>query len=93
MEVIATESNTNYNETGYGRLQKEVLDIMGGKVLDYPGRQAFYDGKAVGKAEDVKNIMKNMGLDVEKAMQILDIPAEEQKTIRELVLEPEEATT
>ncbi len=33
----------------YDNIQKEVKDIMGGRVLDYEGRSIFYDGIAVGK--------------------------------------------
>ena len=33
----------------YHNIQKEVKEIMGGRVLDYEGRSIFYDGIAVGK--------------------------------------------
>ena len=33
----------------YDNIQKEVKDIMGGRVLDYEGRSIFYDGVAVGE--------------------------------------------
>ena len=33
----------------YQNIQKEVKEIMGGRVLDYEGRSIFYDGVAVGE--------------------------------------------
>ena len=33
----------------YDNIQKEVKEIMGGRVLDYEGRSIFYDGIAVGE--------------------------------------------
>ena len=33
----------------YNNIQKEVKEIMGGRVLDYEGRSIFYDGIAVGE--------------------------------------------
>ena len=33
----------------YKNIQKEVKEIMGGRVLDYEGRSIFYDGIAVGE--------------------------------------------
>ena len=33
----------------YNNVQKEVKEIMGGRVLDYEGRNIFYDGIAVGE--------------------------------------------
>ena len=35
----------------YDNIQKEVKDIMGGRVLDYEGRSIFYDGVARGRIE------------------------------------------
>ena len=35
----------------YNNIQKEVKEIMGGRVLDYEGRSIFYDGVARGRIE------------------------------------------
>ena len=35
----------------YHNIQKEVKEIMGGRVLDYEGRSIFYDGVARGRIE------------------------------------------
>ena len=35
----------------YSNVQKEVKEVMGGKVLDYEGRNIFYEGLAQGRSE------------------------------------------
>ena len=49
----------------YDNIQKEVKDIMGGRVLDYEGRSIFYDGVERGRQEekfDTARRLREMGM-------------------------------
>ena len=54
-------------------------------------KEGFREGKAEGKAEGlllaIRNVMKNMSISLEKAMDVLQIPAEERAKYAALVKE------
>lgn len=43
------------------------------------------DGKAEGRAEMVRNLMRNLSLSIERAMEVLGIPEEEREDCQRLV--------
>lgn len=43
------------------------------------------DGRANGLVEGLRNLMNNVGCDIDKAMDMLSVPIEERETIKSLV--------
>ena len=58
----------------YQNLQKEVKEIMSGRILDYEGRNIFYEGIELGKCEanveTAKRLRKDGMTDTQREYQI-----------------------
>ena len=52
----------------YQNIQKEVKEIMGGRVLDYEGRSIFYDGVARGRIEGEEQGRREEKLDTARRL-------------------------
>ena len=70
----------DYELENYADLQKEVGDIMGGKVLDLPSdklREQFAEGKAEGELKNALDVYKkciSRGMTKEEALDISGLP-------------------
>ena len=66
--------------TKYDNIQKEVKEIMGGRILDYEGRSIFYDGVAIGEERgrreeklDTARRLRNAGMSDVQIHQFTDL--------------------
>ena len=76
----------------YQNIQKEVKEIMGGRVLDYEGRSIFYDGVAVGEERgeargrreekfDTARRLRNAGMSDAQIHQFTDLSLDDLRMI------------
>ena len=76
----------------YQNIQKEVKEIMGGRVLDYESRSIFYDGIARGRIEGEEQgkreekfaaarRLRNAGMSDTQIHQFTDLPLDDLKLL------------
>ena len=69
-----------YSERGVTRMCR-AMEITFAEGL----KEGIAKGRAEGRADAIQRIMKALGLSLEKAMDVLEIPAEERQKYRELL--------
>ena len=66
-------------------LSKGVMEKAMKKGLDEGRAEGRAEGVASGILSSLKNLVKNMGLSVEQAMSVLEIPESERQKYREML--------
>ena len=65
--------------------EQENRDIGREEGLAEGLEKGHAEGLAEGRASSIRNLMKNVGCDIDKAMDMLSVPIEEREMIKSLV--------
>ena len=71
----------------YGKVQKGIGDIMGGKVIDLEITQIRDESIEQANLSSIKKMMKNLNLSESEAMNALELPETEKKKYSSMLLE------
>ncbi|MCD7905220.1 MAG: hypothetical protein LUG24_06540 [Clostridiales bacterium] len=71
--------------SNYEKAMKGVESVMGGTVLEYKAKTIYREGSEETLVGTLKKLMKNLGIGIDQAMKLVEIPESDYPKYRRLV--------